>query len=79
MREKSKRNDLQSEDREIPGNSSVAAQGPRVMSFDVYFRKMQARDPKIHAHHKAPMKRFAEQRGLEKATEEKFDEIFRSY
>jgi len=79
MKEKSKRNDLQSEDREIPDNVSVAAQGPRVITFDVYFRKVQARNPKVHAHHRAPMKRFAEQRGVDEATEEKFDEIFRSY
>lgn len=79
MKEKSKKNDLQSEDREFPDKSSVAVQEPRVISFDVYFRKMQAVNPKVHAHHKAPMKRFAEQRGLKEATEEQFDEIFRSY
>lgn len=78
MREKSKKNDLQSEDKELP-EGSVAEQGLRVMSFDVYFRKMQAMDPKIHAHHKAPMKRFAEQNGLQEATEEQFAKIFRSY
>jgi hypothetical protein len=79
MKEKNKRNDLQSEDRESPSNSSVAAREPHVISFDVYFRKVQSRNPRVYDHHKAPMKRFAEQRGLNDATEEKFDEIFKSY
>lgn len=79
MREKSKKNDLQSEDKEFPEKGSVAEQEPRVMSFDVYFLMMKAKDRKVQAHHKAPMKRFAEQRGLQDATEEQFDEIFRSY
>lgn len=79
MKEKSKKNDLQSEDREFPDNDSVAVQEPRIMSFDVYFRKMQATNPQVHAHHKVPMRSFAEQRGLQDATEEQFDEIFRSY
>lgn len=79
MREKSKKNDLQSEDREFPDKGTVAVQEPRVMSFDVYFCKMQAMDPKVYAHHKAPMKLFAEQKGLRDATEEQFDEIFGSY
>ena len=78
MKEKSKRNDLQSENREIPGKASVAMQEPHVISFDVYFRKMQALDSRIQNHHKAPMKRFAEQNGLHNATEKQFDEIFRS-
>lgn len=79
MKENSKKNDLQSKDREFPEKHSVAVQGPRVMSFDVYFCKMQAKNKKVQAHHKAPMRCFAEQRGLKDATEEQFDEIFRSY
>lgn len=49
------------------------------MSFDVYFSKMQAQNPRVYKHHKAPMRQFAEARGLTDATEEQFDEIFRSY
>lgn len=79
MREKIKRNDLQSEDKEFPEKAAVATQEPRVMSFDVYFSKQLAQDPTVFKHHKAPMKQFAEARGLKDATEEQFDEIFRSY
>lgn len=49
------------------------------MSFDVYFLMVQAKNPKVQAHHKAPMRSFAEGRGLVIATEEQFDEIFGSY
>lgn len=79
MREKSKKNDLQSEDKEFPERGSVSIQEPRVISFDVYFRKMIATKPQVQDHHKAPMRRFAEAKGLLEATEEQFDEIFRSY
>lgn len=79
MKEKNKRNDLQSEDREIPNKASVSDEEPRVMSFDVYFLKLMAVDNKVHNHHKAPMKSFAEQKGLMTGTEEQFDEIFGSY
>lgn len=79
MKEKRRIDTLQSEDREFPGNEALSTQKPHVMSFDVYFRMMQVRNPKVHAHHKAPMKHFAEHKGLSDATEEQFDEIFRSY
>jgi hypothetical protein len=78
-KEKSKRNDLQSDDREIPSKASVPLKEPRIMSFDVYFVKMKAQNPKIHEHHKVPMKRFAERKGCLEATEEQFEKIFRSY
>ncbi len=75
MREKSKRNDLQSEDRELP---ELVAQEPRVMSFDVYFSKLVATG-RVQSHHKAPMRSYAEQRGVTEATDQRFEEIFRSY
>lgn len=79
MKEKSKKNDLQSDDREFPSKVSVSSKEPRVMNFDVYFMKVMKMNPKVQKHHKAPMKKFAEQRGLLNGTEEQFDEIFRSY
>lgn len=78
-REKSKINDLQSKDREFPEKASVSIQEPIVISFDEYFRKALALNPEVHNHHKAPMRSFAEQRGLEVGTEKQFDEIFKSY
>ena len=78
-REKSKRNGLESDEREFPDKRSVSTQEPRVMSFDAYFQKVMSKNSKVYGHHKAPMRHFAEQRGLADATEEQFDEIFRSY
>lgn len=78
-KEKSKRNDLQSEDREFPEKVSVPKQEPKLVSFDIYFRKMMFKDKSVQEHHKAPMKNFAIRRGLSEATEEQFEEIFRSY
>lgn len=51
----------------------------RVLSFDVYFQGLMKKNPKVYAHHKAPMRTYAESKGLSVATEEEFDRIFRLY
>jgi len=51
----------------------------RVLSFDVYFQLLMKRNSKIRAHHKAPMKKYAENNELDEATEEDFDKIFKRY
>lgn len=71
MKEK-KRTDSQT------GSRDAAEDPSRVVSFDAYFRRLVATS-KAQEHHKAPMRRFAEQRGATDATEQQFDEIFRSY
>lgn len=50
------------------------------MSFDVYFQGlMQSKRGSILPHHKAPMRKYAENAGLTQATKEEFDEVFRLY
>jgi hypothetical protein len=51
----------------------------RKISFDVYFSLLMKKRPGIFPHHKAPMRKFAENNGLKEATEEEFDRIFRLY
>ena len=51
----------------------------RVMSFDVYFQGLMKKNSKILVHHKAPMRKYAELKGLKEGSEEQFDRIFRLY
>ena len=51
----------------------------RILSFDVYFQTLMRKDSKVQSHHKAPMRKYAEAKGLIEATEEEFDRIFRLY
>lgn len=51
----------------------------RVFSFDAYFQGLMRENSKIYPHHKAPMKKYAESKGLTEATKEDFDRIFRLY
>lgn len=57
----------------------VPTEKPRVISFDVYFQGLMQFESRIQPHHKAPMKKYAEQNGLLKGTKEEFDRIFRLY
>ena len=50
-----------------------------IISFDVYFQILMRKNARILAHHKAPMRNYAESNGLKKATKEDFDRIFRLY
>jgi hypothetical protein len=70
---KNRKNELESEYR--TGNKEAAT----VLEFDLYFQKLISKDDKIYPHHKAPMRCFAESKGLMKATEAEFDEIFKNY
>ncbi len=49
------------------------------ISFDVYFQKLLKVRKSVLAHHKAPMMKYAEQKGALKASEAEFDEIFKNY
>jgi len=49
------------------------------ISFDAYFQMLMSTEDRILVHHKAPMRRYAEQKGLEDATKEEFDKIFKLY
>jgi len=49
------------------------------ISFDTYFQILMKLKPGILAHHKAPMRNYAESKGLKRATREEFDQIFRLY
>lgn len=49
------------------------------MSFDLYFQKLMAKDRKIMPHHKAAMRKYAENKGKVEADEKEFDDIFRVY
>ena len=49
------------------------------VTFDVYFQRLMQRHMKILAHHKAPMRKYAEGKSAASATEEKFNKIFESY
>jgi hypothetical protein len=75
-KEKTKKNDVQSEGREF---SIEVVEPESVLSFDVYFRKLISTKPEVQPHHKLPMKQYAKAKGLETATEKQFDEIFGSY
>lgn len=50
------------------------------MSFDAYFQGlMKEKKGYIMAHHKAPMRRYAEKQGITEGTKEEFDQVFRLY
>ncbi len=52
----------------------------KLITFDAYFMKLVRNDPKILPHHKAPMRQYAESKGLEgAATEEDFKLAFERY
>lgn len=69
---KNRKNELESEHR-VNNKAEV------VMEFDLYFQKLIAKGDRIYPHHKAPMRCFAESKGLKRATEAQFDEIFKNY
>ncbi len=48
------------------------------MSFDVYFQIL-LKERKVLAHHKPPMRHYAEARNKSSATRTEFDELFKSY
>ena len=51
----------------------------RVISFDAYFQLMMKKSSSIAPHHKAPMRKYAESKGLKEATEKEFNRVFRIY
>lgn len=49
-----------------------------LLSFDVYFQGLIQKN-KALSHHKAPMRKYAEDLGVEEGTKEEFDSIFKRY
>lgn len=65
---------------QLENKEEVKAKQPDPISFDAYFRMLMARNPRIMAHHAAPMRKYAEQSGLgESASLEQFEQAFKSY
>lgn len=71
---KYKINTLQSDSREL---SEEVVETQLTISFDTYFQKLLNTRQGVHKHHKLAMQQYA--KGLDEATEEQFNEIFRSY
>lgn len=72
IEQKSKKNDVEVLDNDVKKKESS-------MNFDLYFQKMMSKNSNVLPHHKAAMKKYAEQKGLIEADEREFDEIFRIY
>lgn len=52
----------------------------QILSFDVYFSAlMREKAGFILPHHKAPMRRYAADKGLTEGTKEDFDKLFKLY
>ena len=57
----------------------VSSEGSEeLMSFDVYFQVL-LKERKVLAHHKPPMRAYAEAHEMVSATRSEFDELFKSY
>lgn len=66
--------DIQLDEEEVQGQEATR------MTFDVYFQKLMRIGSNIYLHHKAPMRQYAESKGLIGAvTEAEFDDAFRDY
>lgn len=50
----------------------------RIMSFDVFFQ-LRIRQGKALAHHRAPMRKYAESLGLTEGTQKEFEKLFERY
>ena len=60
----------------ISGKNELQA----IVSFDVYFQGlMREKRGQVLAHHKAPMRKYAENLGLTHGTKEQFDDLFKLY
>lgn len=77
-REKNSKIEVKSNKEESSSASDDSEATNRQLSFDIYFQKL-TNERKVLPHHKAPMKKFAEQYGALTASEEEFEELFRSY
>lgn len=79
-RTKKSKSELKLEDKQASGKSAAPSRNlEKVMSFDAYFSKMRSKNPQVLLHHKAPMRKYAEQKGLVTAKESEFDEAFERY
>ena len=80
---KNRKKEIQLDGKEegTPGDSAASSQKlSEVVSFDAYFSKLVRSNPKIMIHHKAPMRHYAESKGLkDAATEAEFDEAVKQY
>ena len=65
--------------KETEASSALKNEDKRIISFDLYFQSLMKREPRILAHHKAPMRKYAEGKKVLEATQEEFDELFKFY
>lgn len=78
MSNKSKKYELELENKQADEKETRKAE--QEISFDTYFQMLMARKMGVMAHHKAPMRSFAESNGLgEKASLDEFEKIFKRY
>ena len=76
---------LEDEEAKEQGNRNLEIVTPSrkihklLISFDVYFQRLMKQSPGIFPHHKAPMRSYADSKGLKEATKDDFDRIFRMY
>jgi len=71
---------LDNKERKTPLEStSEKKKDEQLINFDLYFQLLMKREPRILAHHKAPMRKFAEQNKITEATIEEFDKVFKLY
>jgi len=83
-KEKNNRTDLYLEKKDANASSEDNTKNSkkleaRVVSFDLYFQMLMKKNPKVYAHHKAPMRQFAEAQSMLEGSEENFDKLFKSY
>lgn len=63
---------------EVKSREESVAKKP-TMSFDTYFQKLLSNNPNVLPHHKAAMKKYAEQHEIQALDEQGFDEVFKNY
>lgn len=63
---------------EVKSREESAEKKP-AMSFDLYFKKLMVKDARVLPHHKAAMKKYAEQHEIQALDEQGFDEVFKNY
>jgi hypothetical protein len=81
MSNKTKKYEIELKNKELEAEQSKSQNSQEEVSFDSYFQKLVKRNPnQVMAHHKAPMRKFAETFGAgEKASIERYEEIFKRY
>lgn len=57
---------------------AASQDSPEKMNFEVYFQIL-LKERKVLAHHKPPMRQFAEANGIESGTRAEFEQLFKNY